>query len=94
MAFFRLGRGEPLYKLGIPAIALASVPEYLLAVTKSEVVDVDLMQEQIATFARALCVIERTPAPWLGRAKRAGLLKKLSTLIQIAWTVVRVQLRF
>src|SRR5262245_3650744 len=91
---FQIGEGEPLYKLGIPAIALASVPEYLLAVTKSDVVDVDLMQEQIATFARALCLIERTPAPLLGRAKRAGLLKKLSTLIQIAWTVARVQLRF
>jgi hypothetical protein len=91
---FQIGEGEPLSKVGIPAIALASVPEYLLAVTKTDVVDVDLMHDQIATFARALCVIERTPAPLLGRAKRAGLLKKLGTLIKIAWTVARVRLRF
>jgi len=89
---FQIGEGEPLYKLGIPAIALASVPEYLLAVTKADVVDVDLMQEQIA-FARALCLIARTPAQLLGRAKRAGLLRKLRTLIQLASIIIRVRLR-
>jgi hypothetical protein len=89
---FQIGEGEPLYKLGIPAIALASVPEYLLAVTKTDVVDVDLMQEQIATFARALCLIARTPARLLGRAKRTGLLRKLRTL-QLASIIVRVRLR-
>ena len=70
----------------------ASVPEYLLSVTKTDVVDIYLMHEQIASFARALLKLERTPARLLGSARRAGLLKR-RTIIQLAWIIVRVRLR-
>jgi hypothetical protein len=83
------GEGEPLYKQGIPAIALASVPEYLLAATRADIVDVELMHEQIATFARALLVLESSRARLLGKAKRVGLTKRMRTYFQLFFFIAR-----
>jgi len=90
---FQIGEGDPLYQEGIPAIALISVPEYLLAATRADVVDIDLMHEQIGAFARALLLLEVAPAQLLGRAERAGFLQKFRSLIRLALLVVRVRLR-
>jgi hypothetical protein len=87
-----LGEGEPLYQKGIPAIALASVPTYLLEVTMADVVDTDLMHEQIGTVARALLMLESMPAHLLGRADRPGLARKALMGVQLLLVVARVRL--
>jgi hypothetical protein len=84
-----IGEGEPLYQQRIPAIALASVPKYLLATTNSDVVDIEVMREQIAAFAHALQRLEETPARELGRAKRVGLVPTIRTLFQVVMFFVR-----
>ena len=89
---FHLGEGEPLYQQGIPAIALASVPDYLLQATTADIVDVELMHEQIGAFARALLALESTPAHLLGRADRPGLVKKILAGVQLFLVIVRVRL--
>ena len=86
-----LGEGEPLYEQGIPTIALASVPEYLLAATKADIVDIELMHEQIDAFARALLVLESTPAQLLGRAEQVGLVRKIRTAVQLFLLIARVR---
>jgi len=83
-----LGEGEPLYKHRIPAIALASVPEYLLATTNVEIVDVNLMREQIGAFACALRELESYDAEQLGRAER-GLIRKIRSVVQFLLFIAR-----
>jgi len=87
-----LGEGGPLYEEGIPAIALASVPEYLLKTTKSDIADVDLMHEQIATFARALLLLESTPTKLLARADQPSLVRKALTVIRLVLVIGRIRL--
>jgi hypothetical protein len=87
-----LGEGEPLYQKGIPAIALASVPTYLLEATMADVVDTDLMHEQIGTVARSLLMLESMPAHLLGRADRPSLASKALTGVQLLLIVARVRL--
>lgn len=79
---FQIGEGEPLYKNGIPAISLASVPQYLLAVTDADVVDTELMHEQIGAFAHALLLIDGTATETLGRANQASWPEKLAKFLQ------------
>ena len=79
-----IGEGEPLYQHGIPAISLASVPDYLLKMSDANFIDIKLMHEQIATFAEALLSLENKPANEIGRIKRVGLLKTLSAGLQLA----------
>ena len=86
-----LGEGEPLYKQGIPAITLVSVPQYLLAVSKTDLVDVELMHEQIGAFARALLMLESMPAHLIGRADQVGVVKKILTGLQLLLVIVRVR---
>jgi hypothetical protein len=83
-----LGEGEPLYKQRIPAIALASVPEYLLATTKAEIVDIDLMRDQIRAFARALLRLDATTQQ-LGKAERVGFIRKIRKIIQFLLFIAR-----
>jgi hypothetical protein len=79
----QIGEGEPLYQNGIPAISLASVPDYLLA-TSGDFVDIDLMHQQIRTFAEALLLLESMPAQKIGRIKWVPLSKKVSAWLQLA----------
>lgn len=87
-----LGEGQPLYHKRIPAIALASVPDYLLEATMADVVDADLMNEQIGTCARALVMLESMPAHLLGRADKQGLASKALQGIQLLLIFIRVRL--
>jgi hypothetical protein len=82
----QLGEGEPLYQHGIPAISLASVPDYLLA-SNADFFDIKLMHEQIGTFARALLSLENMSARKIGRIKRVTLLKTVSAWIQLAFFI-------
>ena len=87
---FQIGEGEPLYKNGIPAISLASVPQYLLAVTDADVVDTELMHEQIGAFAHALLLIDGTATETLGRANQASWPEKLAKFYKLARIFIRV----
>jgi hypothetical protein len=78
-----IGEGEPLYQHGIPAISLASVPDYLLKSSDVNFIDIKLMHEQIVTFADALLSLEIKSANDIGRIKRAALLKTLSAWLQL-----------
>lgn len=83
----QIGEGEPLYQHGIPAISLASVPDYLLATSNTNFVDVKLMHEQIRTLAAALLLLERKPARRIGRIKRVPLSKTVSAWLQLAFFI-------
>ena len=85
----QIGEGEPLYQHDIPAISLASVPNYLLARTNTNFVDIELMHEQIATFAEALLSLEIKSANEIGRIRRMPFLKSLSAWLQLALFIGR-----
>jgi len=76
------GEGEPLYKRGIPTIALASVPKYLLATNVDDHVDSELMYEQIGVLACALRALDDTPKEQLGRAELVSCTSKLRSFVQ------------
>jgi hypothetical protein len=64
------GEGEPLYRAGIPTISLVPLPDYLCAAPPDgglDKLDVALMGEQIATFARVLAAIDAAETGALGR---------------------------
>ena len=84
-----LGEGEPLYKQRIPAIALASVPEYLLAKTKDKIVNIDLMRKQIGAFARVLEMLDDTPTKQLGKAERFSCKWIVRTCVQFTLFIAR-----
>jgi hypothetical protein len=68
-----LGEGQPLFQVGIPAVALVPIPDYLCAVIPGggmERLNKDFMYEQIQTFADVLEVVDRTPTADLGEAER------------------------
>jgi len=73
-----------LYQHGIPAISLANVPNYLLSRNNTNFVDIELMREQIATFAEALLSLEIKSANEIGRIKRVALLTTLSAGLRLA----------
>ena len=89
-----LGEGEPLYKQGIPAIALVTGPSYLLAATKADIVDVELMHEQIGAFARALLELDGAPTELLGRATKVGLVRRVLTIVRAIALYFRVRYRW
>lgn len=57
-ALIHFGEGEPLYERGIPAVALVTGPQYLLAEIDGDLVDLELMQDQIDGFGRLLTAID------------------------------------
>jgi len=87
----QIGEGEPLYQHGIPAISLASVPNYLLQTSKENFVDVELMRPQILTFAEALLSLDAKPASEIGGIEPFGLLKTLAAWLRLALFIARDQ---
>lgn len=53
-ALVHLGEGEPLYEQGIPAVALVTGPDYLLAERTGDLVDVEVLARQVDSFGRLL----------------------------------------
>jgi hypothetical protein len=80
----QIGEGEPLYQHGIPAISLASVPNYLLQTSSENFLDADLLHSQVDTLARALLALDATPASEIGPIKRMTLCKTLATWLRLA----------
>jgi len=58
-----LGEGETLYERRIPAVALVTAPEYLLAELDGPLVDVDLLERQVDGFARLLRTLDSAADP-------------------------------
>ena len=58
-----LGEGETLYERRIPAVALVTAPEYLLAELDGPLVDIDLLERQIDGFARLLRTFDSATDP-------------------------------
>ncbi|WP_369914020.1 hypothetical protein AB8810_13830 [Xanthomonas sp. NCPPB 3005] len=51
-ALLHFGEGEPLFERGIPAVALVTGPEYLLAECEGDLVDIDALARQVDSFRR------------------------------------------
>lgn len=63
------GEGEPLFRVGIPGVALCPIPDYLCSVPSDGglgKLDAQFMHEQIASFAKALLRIDALTAAELG----------------------------
>ena len=58
-----LGEGETLYERRIPAVALVTAPEYLLAELDGPLVDIDLLEQQVDGFARLLRTLDSATDP-------------------------------
>lgn len=53
-ALLHFGEGEPLFQRAIPAVALVTGPEYLLAECVGDLVDIDVLIRQVDSFRRLL----------------------------------------
>lgn len=65
------GEGQNFFTMGIPGICLVPAPYYLCTESESgeiEKFDIDLMCEQVETFAELIRRIEETPTRTLGRS--------------------------
>ncbi|WP_185826355.1 hypothetical protein [Xanthomonas sp. SI] len=51
-ALLHFGEGEPLFERRIPAVALVTGPEYLLAECEGDLVDIDALARQVDSFRR------------------------------------------
>ncbi len=51
-ALLHFGEGEPLFERRIPAVALVTGPEYLLAECECDLVDIDALARQVDSFRR------------------------------------------
>jgi hypothetical protein len=60
------GEGEPLFQQRIPAIALVTAPQYLLATLRGELVDIAALQRQIDGFRRLLRRMDALPRASFG----------------------------
>lgn len=77
-ALIHFGEGEPLFERRIPAIALVTGPDYLLADVERDLVDLDALAEQIGSFRRLqahLAGAENSAA--FGRVRLPGKAKKV-----------------
>ncbi len=64
------GEGQPIYKKGIPSVALCPGPDYLCNVAPNgyiEKINYDMMYEQIETFCRLIEVIDNKQRKDLGK---------------------------
>ena len=65
------GEGQNFFTMGIPGICLVPAPYYLCTESESgeiEKFDIDLMCEQVGTFAKLIDRIEETPTDTLGKS--------------------------
>ncbi len=75
------GEGQPLFNVGIPGIALVSVPDYLYVVSENnetDKFDIDLMYEQTTTFEKVLEKIDALSAEEIGECDDYSFMDALS----------------
>ncbi|MGC0365287.1 hypothetical protein ABH922_003271 [Rhodococcus sp. 27YEA15] len=80
------GEGEPLFERKIPAVALVTAPQYLLALRDADAVthvDVDTMATQIDNFRDLLDAFDATKTGAFGAVVSRSVFAKLSALLQL-----------
>jgi hypothetical protein len=87
------GEAEPLYERGIPAIALVSAPQYLLAERDGSGIDVTLMSRQIESFRQLQRSLDGAPAGSLGVVSKASKWQQLKARVRVALIVLRATRR-
>ena len=75
------GEGEPLFQRNIPAVALVTGPQYLLAEITGELVDVDMLRRQIDSCLRLLWCFDELTA--FGTVVQSTLLQKAVAVIRV-----------
>jgi hypothetical protein len=74
------GEGEPLFNAGIPTLSLVPAPDYLCAVPADggmDKLDMELLEQQIRTFALAAEILLPMPTAAIGQNDSQGLLARL-----------------
>lgn len=90
-ALIHFGEGEPLYERGIPAVALVTGPQYLLAEIDGDLVDLDLMRDQIEGFSRLLSHIDAAPdAQHWGPVEHYSRWQKFTAKLSAALVIRRI----
>jgi hypothetical protein len=100
--FIYLGEGEPLYRSRIPAITLATGPQYLLVEGAERLVtggaksrvDHHLMQSQMDGFRQLQSYLDVAPAATIGIIKPTSLWEYGGMIVRLIVFVVKVILRF
>jgi hypothetical protein len=96
-----VGEGEPLYQRNIPAISLATGPQYLLvqgaerlpAEGASGLVDIDLMEDQINFFLRLQAYLDTAPRASIGEVRQPSLRERVVEYVRMLWRFVVIILR-
>lgn len=89
-AVIHFGEGEPLFEHRIPTVALVTGPEYLLAETTADIVDIDALARQVESF-RALQqhLAGSADRATFGTVRLPSKLAKLRALARIGWFLLR-----
>jgi len=88
-ALVHLGEGEPLFEHGVPALALVTGPDYLLAEIDEDMVDLPSLTRQVDSFRRVLQYLAGpTDKSAFGVVRRPGNLRKLLAGLRAVWYVV------
>ena len=85
------GEGEPLFQRDIPAVALVTGPQYLLAERAGELVDIAMMRRQIDSSLRLLWRFDEMTS--FGRVVQPTIWQKAVALIRVLILRLRVHLQ-
>ncbi|QSE42885.1 hypothetical protein [Rhodococcus erythropolis] len=85
-AVIHFGEGEPLFERKIPAVALVTAPQYLLALRDADTVthvDLDAMVKQVESFRDLLDAFDATDTAAFGPVVSRSVFAKFSALLQL-----------
>jgi len=89
-ALLHFGEGEPLFQRAIPAVALVTGPEYLLAECTGDLVDIDALVRQVDSFRRLQDYLAGdTDRDRFGKVALPNRLHKALALCRLAWFLLR-----
>lgn len=80
------GEGEPLFERKIPAVALVTAPQYLLALREPDTathVDIDVMAQQVQSFRDLLDALDATDSAAFGSVVGRTVFAKFSALLKL-----------
>lgn len=83
------GEGEPLFQRRIPAIALCTGPQHLLAERDDDFVDIDILRRQVESFRRLQRRLDAAPALSLGVVKAPSQWRRLIAIMRVALVALR-----
>ncbi|MGA1837962.1 hypothetical protein VD659_13640 [Herbiconiux sp. 11R-BC] len=85
-----LGEGEPLFERDIPAISLVTGPQYLLAETEEDIVDIDVLGRQVDSFRHVLQHLSgAVDRETFGEVKRPGKARKVVAALRVLLFLAR-----